>query len=284
MPKKVLPDILCVRNLSATVSGKKILNDINIEFSEGSLSVIMGPNGSGKSTLAQVIMGNPAYQLTDSSTRKAHPAISLNNRNLTDLNPEDRARQGLFLAFQAPVAIPGVSVMSLLRTSYQALYGQKPQQTTPVYNPSLKRIWQAADLTLPDFVKLVKGYAKMLSVGEKLLARSIHDGFSGGEKKKIEMLQALILKPKFAIFDEIDTGLDVDALRAVASGISRLIRNRTGVIVITHYQRIIKYLKVDRAHIMINGTIVETGGKNLINRIDKAGFSSLIAGGKRLII
>lgn len=181
---------------------------------------------------------------------------------------------GLFLAFQSPIAIPGVTVSNLLRSAYQSIYGASGKKKDTVQNPVLARRWQAGGMNLSDFTKKLKGYAKLLRIEESFLNRGIHDGFSGGEKKKMEILQALMLAPKFAIFDEIDTGLDVDALKIVASGIDLLQKQGSGVIVITHYQRILRYIKPDTVHIFVDGRIVDEGDYRLAKKIEEKGYSA----------
>ncbi len=262
---------LAVINLRARVGKKDILNGVTLEVKPGEIHAIMGPNGSGKSTLAYAIMGHPAYDV-DKRSR-----VWVNGINILDLPVEDRAKAGLFLALQSPIAIQGVNVINLLRTSYQELHtDQKLQKGESVQNPLLARRWKATDITLPDFMELVNKHAKALKIDESFLTRGIHDGFSGGEKKKVEMLQALILAPKFAIFDEIDTGLDVDALKLVARGISLLSSKGTGIIIVTHYQRILKYLKPDVVHILVKGTIVKTGKAILAKEIEREGYGRYV--------
>ena len=193
-----------------------------------------------------------------------------------ELPTEERARAGLYLAIQSPIAIPGVSVMQLLRTAYQLLHSEVStdiKENIPIQNPVLARRWQANGMGLTEFVGRVKHVAGQLRLDESFLSRSVHDGFSGGEKKKVEMLQALVLAPKIAIFDEIDTGLDVDALRVVGKGIDVLRKQHTGVIIITHYNRILRYVTPDVVHILVDGKIVKTGPAALAKKIEKEGYS-----------
>ncbi len=262
---------LIIKHLRARIEKKEILQDITLTVGSGEIHAVMGPNGSGKSTLAYALMGHPAYTV-DTDTSEAR----IDGTNMLDMPTEERAKTGLFLAFQSPIAIPGVSVMNLLRTSYQELHAGKSVTKPSVQNPLLARRWKAADVSLPEFIARVKENAKALSVDEAFLARSIHDGFSGGEKKKVEMLQALTLAPKFAIFDEIDTGLDVDALAVVAKGISVLAKRGTGIIIITHYQRILKYLKPDVVHVLVKGNIVKTGKAALAKTIEEKGYQQFL--------
>ena len=257
---------LSIENLLASVNRKEILRGITFKVASGEIHAIMGPNGSGKSTLAYAMMGHPAYDVKNQKSK-----VTIDKKNILKLPTEERAKAGLFLALQSPIAIPGVSVVNLLRTSYQELHaaGTKGKE---VQNPLLARRWQAAGMTLQEFMSMLQKDAKELKIEESFLTRGIHDGFSGGEKKKIEMLQALVLAPKFAIFDEIDTGLDVDALKLVARGISLLSKRGTGVIIITHYQRILKYLKPDIVHILVKGKLVKSGKASLAKEIEEKGY------------
>lgn len=262
---------LIINNLHASVADKAILQGVSLTVESSSVHAIMGPNGGGKSTLAYVVMGHPAYSIVPSQKTK----ISIDSTDLIPLSPEDRARAGLFLAFQSPVAIPGVSVVNLLRTAYQELY-RTDDGNTGVANPALARRWQAGGITLSEFMGQIKDASELLRMDKHFLERGIHDGFSGGEKKKLEMLQALVLKPKFAFFDEIDTGLDVDALRLVAAGISELKKGGTGVVVITHYQRILQYLEPDFVHVFVDGRIVKSGDARLAGTIEKEGYKDYV--------
>lgn len=242
-----MKNILKIENLNVNIEGKKILDHVSFAVKSHEVHVIMGPNGSGKSTLAYALMGHPSYE--------SHGNTKINGKSITKLTAEKRAIAGLFLAFQSPIAVPGVSVTNLLRTSYQELHGSK-------------------NFSFSEFYKTLKKYTKQLSIDDAFLTRGIHDGFSGGEKKKIEMLQARMLAPKFAIFDEIDTGLDVDALRVVAQGVGLLAKFGTGVIIITHYQRILKYVTPDVVHILVRGKIVKTGNAALAKEIEEYGYTN----------
>ncbi|MBI3955963.1 Fe-S cluster assembly ATPase SufC [Candidatus Gottesmanbacteria bacterium] len=278
---------LTIQNLHVSVEGKEVLKGISLNVSSGEVHAIMGPNGSGKSTLAYALMGHPSYKCQMSRRRQSGYGASATNvkcqmkvgkKNLMLLSTQERARAGLYLAVQSPIAIPGVTVMQLLRTAYQQIHGasHKKEDKQTIQNPVLARRWQANGMGLSEFTAMVKQSAKSLRLDESFLHRSIHDGFSGGEKKKVEMLQALILSPKFAIFDEIDTGLDVDALRVVGKGIELLRKRGTGVIVITHYNRILRYVTPDVVHVLVQGTIVATGASALARKIEKEGYAKYV--------
>lgn len=264
---------LGISNLHASIEGKEILRGVTMTVRSGEVHAVMGPNGGGKSTLAYALMGHPSYR-TQNTEHKSQ--IKLDGKNLSDLPTEDRAKAGLFLALQSPIAVPGVTVTNLLRTAYHELFGEKASASDTTQNPLLARRWHAGGMSIIEFTTMLKAYAKDLHIEEQFLTRGIHDGFSGGEKKKIEMLQALVLAPKFAIFDEIDTGLDVDALRVVARGMDKLSKHGTGVIIITHYQRILKYVKPDVVHILVNGKIVKTGKAGLAKEIEDKGYQQYL--------
>ena len=261
---------LRIKNLRASVEGKEILRGITMAVSSGEVHAVMGPNGSGKSTLASVLLGHPAYT-TD--TKKG--SVTIDSKELLTLPTEERAKAGVFLAFQSPIAIPGVTVMNLLRTAYQER-SAKNAAKTPVQNPVLARRSQVGDLTIGAFSDMVQKYAAMVNLSPELLRRGINDGFSGGERKKVEMLQALVLPQSFAIFDEIDTGLDVDALKAVSKGIETLRKKGVGVLVITHYQRILKYVKPDYVHVLVNGKLVDQGDARLAKKIEQHGYAAYL--------
>jgi len=265
--KKQTTMTLRIDNLRVSVDGKKILQGIDLMIKKGEVHAIMGPNGSGKSTLASALLGHPQY--TVHNTGK----IILGKKNILSFPTEKRAKQGLFLAFQSPVAITGVSVMHILREAYHAIHGQGGKPRASKYNPAILRQKQLGDVSVLEFTTMVKRFSKELSIDEGILQRGIHDGFSGGEKKKIEMLQALMLRPKFAVFDEIDTGLDVDALKSVAYGIEELRKNGTGILIITHYQRILRFVQPDHVHVLMDGKIVQTGTARLAKDIEKNGYA-----------
>jgi len=251
---------LTIRNLSVALGGKTILRGINLEVKSGKIHALMGPNGSGKSTLAGALMGNPNYKLKNQNSK-----IKINGKDITNFKTDERAREGLFLAFQSPVAIPGVSVANLLKTAHQIIRGQisEVRGQRKMHNPALS-VW--------EFNEILVRKANDLGIPQEFLRKSLNEAFSGGEKKKLEMLQAVVLSPKYAIFDEIDTGLDVDALRIVARGIANLKKEGTGVLVITHYQRILKYIRPDFVHILVNGKIIESGNYKLAAEVERGGY------------
>jgi Fe-S cluster assembly ATP-binding protein len=251
---------LTVRNLSASINGKKILKNLSFELPKGKLAVLMGPNGSGKSTLSNVLMGNSIYALDEKYSK-----IILDGKDITIHTTEDRAKSGLFLAFQNPVSITGVNIVSMIRSLQNT---QKVKSNLKSYhNPALK--------TDNIFALLLKN-ANYLNISKELLKRGLNEDFSGGEKKKLEMLQALLLAKKYAIFDEIDTGLDVDALKLIAKSINKLKSDNIGILLITHYQRILKYVKPDMVLVMIDGKIVQKGSASLVDMIEKNGYSKWI--------
>ncbi len=266
---------LAISNLTASIEGKEILHGVSVTIRSGEVHAIMGPNGSGKSTFASVLLGHPSYDVQHAK-HTAQSKIMLDGKNMVNVPTDKRARAGLFLAFQSPIAIPGVTVLNLLRSAYQVRHAD-PVRASTIQNPVLARRAQVGGMPIVDFMKVVSGYAGKLNLDETLLRRGINDGFSGGEKKKIEMLQALVLQPKFAVFDEIDTGLDVDALKAVSTGIGLLRKQGVGIIIITHYQRILKYVKPDYVHILVAGHIVKTGSAALAKKIEDFGYKAYTA-------
>src|SRR3990167_4482019 len=250
---------LTVKHLWASVAGKTILSDVSLEVKKGKVHALMGPNGSGKSTLAAVLMGNPAYEIDHSKTQ-----ININGKNITDLKVDERAKAGLFLAFQSPVSVPGITVANLLRTAIATVKGKNSQIKKPLkHNPAL---------SFAQFNQDLLEKAKSLNIGQELLRRSLNEDFSGGEKKKLEMLQAVVLSPSYAVFDEIDTGLDIDALKVVSDGIKALKEKSTGILIITHYQRILRYVKPDFVHILVGGRIVKSGPTELAEEIENKGY------------
>jgi Fe-S cluster assembly ATP-binding protein len=237
--------MLQIKNLHVSTDNKEILKGLDLTIKQGEIHAIMGPNGSGKSSLSLALMGHPRYQITSGSIR-------IDGEDLTSLTPDKRAKLGLFLAMQYPVAVPGVSVFNLLRTANKNLDSQKV--------PAI------------EFQKIVKKEMKNLRINENFLTRSINDGFSGGEKKKMETLQLSILNPKYAILDETDSGLDVDALKIVSQGINSSFSKNIGILLITHYQRILKYVKPDFVHILVDGKIVKSGGAELAETVEEKGY------------
>jgi len=247
--------MLEIKNLSAAVEGKQILKGINLTILPGEVHAIMGPNGSGKSTLAQILVGREDYQITGGQAL-------FNGKDLLDMEPEERAREGVFLAFQYPVEIPGVNTMYFLKAALNELRKSKGQ-------PELDAV---------DFLKLVKERMKILELDQSLLNRPVNEGFSGGEKKRNEIFQMALLEPKFAILDETDSGLDIDALRVVAEGVNRLKRPDNALLIITHYQRLLDYIIPDFVHVLHDGRIIETGGKELAHKLEERGYDWLVKG------
>lgn len=241
--------MLEIKNLHATIAGKEILKGINLTINDGETHAIMGPNGSGKSTLSAVLVGNPLYEVTEGS-------VTFNGKDLLAMKPEDRAHEGLFLSFQYPVEIPGVSMTNFMRAAV---------------NEKRKYLGES-ELSAGDFLKLMREKRKLVQLDSKLANRSVNEGFSGGEKKRNEIFQMAVLEPKLSILDETDSGLDVDAMRIVADGVNSLKRDDTSCIVITHYERLLEYLKPNIVHILYNGRIVKTGGPELPKIIEDKGF------------
>lgn len=244
--------LLEIKNLHAKVEGKEILKGINLTVNLGEVHAIMGPNGSGKSTLALVLAGREEYEITKGE-------VFYNGKNLLELSPEDRAREGLFLAFQYPVEIPGVSNTNLLKTAMNEIRKYRGQE----------------ELDAIDFLTLLKEKMKIVDLDQSLISRSVNEGFSGGEKKKNEIFQMAVLDPQLSILDETDSGLDIDALRIVANGINKLKSDKNAIIVITHYQRLLNYIIPDFVHVLYEGKIVKTGGKELALELEKKGYDWL---------
>ena len=241
--------MLKIENLHASVEDKAILRGINLEVKAGEVHAIMGPNGSGKSTLASVITGKEEYEVTDGS-------IIFNEENINELAPEDRAHKGIFLSFQYPVEIPGVSVTNFMKTAINETRKAKGLE----------------DMHAKDMLKLIREKSELLEIDRKFLSRSLNEGFSGGEKKRNEIFQMAMLEPKLAILDETDSGLDIDALRIVANGVNKLKSKDNAVIVITHYQRLLDYIVPDFVHVLYNGRIVKSGGKELAHELEEKGY------------
>jgi Fe-S cluster assembly ATP-binding protein len=240
-----------IRNLHVSIEDKEILKGLNLTVRQGEVHAIMGPNGTGKSTLAYALMGHPSYEVTEGE-------IVYKGQNILEMEPDERARHGFFLAFQYPVSIPGVTVANFLRT---AINSRRRAE-----NPEDKGI------AIPEFRKLVKERMEHLRMDPSFAGRYLNEGFSGGEKKRAEILQMAILKPEIAILDETDSGLDIDALRIVAEGVNALRGPDLGALVITHYQRILNYIKPDYVHIMMSGRIVESGGAELALHLEEQGY------------
>ena len=240
---------LTINDLHVSVEGKKILNGINLVVKMGEVTALMGPNGSGKSTLAYTLMGHPRY-----TVEKGEAVYK--GKNILEMEPNERAKLGIFLSFQYPQEIPGVSVSNFLRTAYNAV-----KQT---------------QISVPEFVKLLKEKMALLKIDTSFSRRYLNEGFSGGEKKRTEILQMAVLQPEIAILDETDSGLDIDSLKIVADGVNSILNKNFGALVITHYQRLLNYIKPDIVHIMVKGKIVKSGGKELAHQLEEKGYSGVI--------
>jgi Fe-S cluster assembly ATP-binding protein len=243
--------MLEIKNLQVTVDDRQILNGLDLRVNAGEVHAIMGPNGSGKSTLAHVLAGKPGYEVTGGE-------VLLDGTDLLALGPDERAAQGVFLAFQYPLEIPGVSTMTFLRTAINA---QRKQRGEP-------------ELSTPEFMKRVRDAAAKLEINQDMLRRGVNVGFSGGEKKRNEILQMALLEPRLAVLDETDSGLDIDALKIVADGVNRLRSPQRSMIVITHYQRLLNYIVPDVVHVLSRGRIVRTGGKELALELEARGYAA----------
>ena len=241
--------MLKIQNLHANVEGKKILNGINLEIKPGEVHAIMGPNGSGKSTLASVLAGRENYEVTEGS-------VEYLGKDLLELSPEERAGEGLFLAFQYPVEIPGLSTTNFIKTAVNEIRKYRGQEP----------------LDAVAFLKLMKEKMALMNIDQSLLSRSLNEGFSGGEKKRNEIFQMAMLQPKLAILDETDSGLDIDAIRIVANGVNKLKSKDNAVLVVTHYQRLLDYIIPDFVHVLYNGRIVKTGTKELALELEERGY------------
>ena len=238
-----------IKNLHVSAEDKEILKGMNLEVSRGEVHALMGPNGSGKSTLANSIMGHPSLEVTDGT-------ISFDGEDVTESDPDERARAGLFMAFQYPVAVPGVTVAKYLRMIVNA-------KRDAAGEPEIK---------LKDFARTTQEAMEMMDIPRDFSSRYLNDGFSGGEKKRMEMLQMALLKPRIAVLDETDSGLDIDALRTVAEGVNRFAGPDMGVLIITHYQRILHMVEPDRVHVMYEGRIVKEGGPELVGELEEKGY------------
>ncbi|MDX1634205.1 MAG: Fe-S cluster assembly ATPase SufC [Marinobacter sp.] len=244
--------MLSIKNLHASVEGKEILKGINLEIKAGEVHAIMGPNGSGKSTLSQVLAGNDAFEVTQGE-------VIMDGNNLLDLETEERAREGVFLAFQYPVEIPGVSNMLFLRTAVNALRQHRGEP----------------ELNAAEFMKLARETSKQVDLDPEFLKRGVNEGFSGGEKKRNEILQALLLQPRLAILDETDSGLDIDALKIVADGVNALKSQDRAVLMVTHYQRLLNHIVPDQVHVLAGGRIIKSGGRELALELEERGYGWL---------
>jgi len=244
--------MLKIKNLHANIDGKEILKGLNLDVKAGEIHAIMGPNGSGKSTLASVLAGKEEYEVTEGE-------VTFNGKNLLEMAPEERAGEGVFLAFQYPVEIPGVSMMNFLKTSVQEIreYRKQPQ------------------LEAKQLLQLIKEKQKLVELDTKLTNRSVNEGFSGGEKKRNEVFQMAILEPQLAILDETDSGLDIDALRIVANGVNKLRNEKNAFLVITHYQRLLDHIVPDFVHVLSGGKIVKSGDKSLALELEEKGYDWL---------
>ena len=241
--------MLSIKNLHASIEDKEILRGINLEVNAGEVHAIMGPNGAGKSTLASIIAGNDSYEVTEGQ-------ILLENEDISELATEERAHKGVFLSFQYPVEIPGVSVTNFMRTAINESRKAKGLE----------------DMPANEMLKLIREKSELLEIDRKFLSRSLNEGFSGGEKKRNEIFQMAMLEPKLAILDETDSGLDIDALRIVANGVNKLKSQNNAVVVITHYQRLLEYIVPDFVHVLMNGKIVKSGGKELALKLEEKGY------------
>ena len=241
--------MLKISNLHASVEDKEILKGINLEVKPGEVHAIMGPNGSGKSTLASVIAGNEDFEITQGS-------VTLNGEELNELAAEDRAHKGIFLSFQYPVEIPGVTVTNFMKTAIN----------------ETRKAQGLEDMPANEMLKKIREKSELLEIDRKFLSRSLNEGFSGGEKKRNEIFQMAMLEPKLAILDETDSGLDIDALRIVSNGVNKLRSKDNAVIVITHYQRLLEYIVPDFVHVLFDGKIVKSGGKELAHELEEKGY------------
>ncbi|WP_291098019.1 MULTISPECIES: Fe-S cluster assembly ATPase SufC [unclassified Flavobacterium] len=241
--------MLSIKNLHASIGDKEILKGINLEVKAGEIHAIMGPNGAGKSTLSAVIAGNENYTMTEGE-------ILLDGEDISELAPEERAHKGVFLSFQYPVEIPGVSVTNFMRAAIN----------------ETRKANKLGEMPANEMLKLIRSKSELLEIDRKFLSRSINEGFSGGEKKRNEIFQMAMLEPKLAILDETDSGLDIDALRIVANGVNKLKSDKNAIILITHYQRLLDYIVPDFVHVLYNGKIVKSGGKELAYELEEKGY------------
>jgi len=246
-----MPDLI-IRNLHASIDGAEILRGVDLELSRAEVHAIMGPNGSGKSTLAHVLMGHPSYEVTEGE-------VEFMGEQVLELEPDERSRLGLFLAFQYPSAVPGVTVANFLRLAVNAHRRTPDGEDNPI--------------RIPEFRKLLQENMEQLKIDRTMTSRYLNDGFSGGEKKRMEMLQMAVLRPQIAILDETDSGLDIDALRIVSDGVNSLVGPEMGALVITHYSRLLKYIKPDHIHVLVGGRVVRSGGPELADELERDGYT-----------
>jgi Fe-S cluster assembly ATP-binding protein len=246
-----MPDLI-IRNLHASIDGAEILRGVDLELSRGEVHAIMGQNGSGKSTLAHVLMGHPSYEVTEGE-------VEFMGEQMLELEPDERSRLGLFLAFQYPSAVPGVTVANFLRMAVNAHRRTPDGEDNPI--------------RIPEFRKLLQENMEQLKIDRTMTSRYLNDGFSGGEKKRMEMLQMAVLRPQIAILDETDSGLDIDALRIVSDGVNSLVGPEMGALVITHYSRLLKYIKPDHIHVLVGGRVVRSGGPELADELERDGYT-----------
>ncbi|HEV2111077.1 MAG TPA: Fe-S cluster assembly ATPase SufC [Gammaproteobacteria bacterium] len=244
--------MLSIKNLHAKVEGRDILKGLNLEVKAGEVHAVMGPNGSGKSTLAHILAGRDGYEVTQGS-------VVYMGRDLLAMAPEERAREGVFLAFQYPVEIPGVNNVYLLKAAYNAIRKQRGEE----------------ELDAMDFLALVKAKMQFMEMDPSFLNRAVNEGFSGGEKKRNEILQMLVLEPKLALLDETDSGLDIDALKVVAKGVNKLRDPKRAIVLVTHYQRLLDHVVPDQVHVLAGGRVVKSGGKELALELEKRGYDWL---------
>ena len=242
-----------IKNLSASVDGNPLLKGVNLTVKPGEIHAIMGPNGAGKSTLAKVLAGHPAYEVTGGE-------VWFKGQNLLEMEPEERAHSGLFMSFQYPVEIPGVSNMQFLHSSYNAI----------------RKASEETEINLEEFEKLLDEKMKMMDIRKEFKDRNLNEGFSGGEKKRNEILQMAVMNPKLAILDETDSGLDIDAMRTVSRGVNHLMNDEMGLILITHYQRLLDHIRPHKVHVMVGGKIIESGGPELALKLESEGYDWLI--------